>query len=89
MYYASGQKIYLYDILANSSRLVYTFPADTKIADLEMLRATSKRLVVALNKGTAGEVYYFDLDNLGNFVGNTYVKKFEGFGEIVHLGYRN
>lgn len=89
MYYASGQKIYLYDILANSSRLVYTFPADTKIADLKMLRATSKRLVVALNKGTAGEVYYFDLDNLGNFEGNTYVKKFGGFGEIVHLGYRD
>lgn len=89
MYYASGQKIYLYDILANSSRLVYTFPADTKIVDLKMLRATSKRLVVAVNKGTAGEIYYFDLENLGDFVNNTYVKKFEGFGEIVNLNYRN
>jgi hypothetical protein len=45
-------------------------------------------LVVAVNKGTAGEVYYFDLDNLGNVVSDTYVNKFEGFGEIVHLDYR-
>lgn len=89
MYYASGQKIYLYDMSANSSLLVYTFPANTQIADLKMLHETSKRLVVAVNKGTAGEIYYFDLENLGDFVNNTYVKKFEGFGEIVHLNYRN
>lgn len=89
LYYAAGNKIYLYDILANSARLLYTFHAGYTIKDIKMLRSTSKRIVAAVNKGLAGEVYYFDLDNLGNFIGNTYVKKFEGFGEIVHLSYRN
>jgi hypothetical protein len=88
MYYASANKIYVYDMLANSAKLVYTFPADYVISDLEMLRTTSKRLVVAANKGTAGEVYYFDLDNIGAFTGNTYINKFEGFGEINQLSYR-
>ena len=88
MYYATSNKIYLYDILANSSRLVYTFPASHTIADIKMLRTTSKRLVVAANQGANGEVYYFDLDNIGDFVGNTYAKKFTGFGEIVHLTFR-
>ncbi|MCK7555620.1 PKD-like family lipoprotein [Chitinophaga sedimenti] len=88
MYYAAANKIYLYDMLANSSRLIYTLPAGYEVKDLEMLRSSSKRLVVGTNNGAAGEVYYFDLDNTGNFVNNTYVKKFTGFGEIVQLVYR-
>lgn len=89
MYYATSNSIYLYDILANSSRLVYKFPAGYTIADIEMLRSTSKRLAVAVNQGVNGEVYYFDLNNTGDFTGNTYTKKFTGFGEIVHLSFRN
>lgn len=88
MYYATSNSIYLYDILANSSRLVYQFPAGYTIADIELLRSTSKRMAVAVNQGVNGEVYYFDLDNTGDFTGNTYKKKFTGFGEIVHLSYR-
>lgn len=89
LYYAAGNKIYLYDILANSSKMVYTFPDGVKIKDLKMLSITSKRIVVATNTGTAGEVYYFDLDNLGDIVNHTYVKKFTGFGEIINLSYRS
>lgn len=88
LYYSAGNKIYLYDITANLSRLIYSFPADVLIKDIKMLRSTSKRIVVAVNKGAVGEVFYFDLSNVGDFVGNTYVKKFEGFGEIVQLSYR-
>jgi len=88
MYYAAGNKIYLYDIIANSSRLIYTFPVDYVIKDIELLRSTSKRLVVAANKGTEGEVYYFDIDALGLFANNTFVKRFEGFGDIVHVNFR-
>ena len=88
MYYATSNSIYLYDILANSSRLVYKFPTGYTVADMEMLRSTSKRLAVAVNQGVNGEVYYFDLGNTGDFTGNTYTKKFTGFGEIVHLSFR-
>lgn len=89
MYYASGNKIYLYDILANSSRLLYTFPEGYTIGDLKMLRATNKRIAAGVNNGRNGEVYYFEINSTGDFVSGTYAKKFTGFGEIVHLSYRN
>ncbi|WP_295124950.1 PKD-like family lipoprotein [uncultured Chitinophaga sp.] len=89
LYYASGNKVYLYDMLANNARLLYTFPDGYQVKDLEMLRSTSKRLVAGVNNGAAGEVYYFDIGTTGDFVNNTYVKKFTGFGDIVQLVYRN
>lgn len=89
MYYAANNKIYLYDMMSKSAKLVYSFPSGLRISDLKMERSTSTRVVAAVNQGTAGSVYYFDLDNLGDFVGNTYAKKFDGFGEIANLSYRN
>lgn len=102
VYYAADNRIYLYDVLANSSRLIYEFPAGGKIKDLKMYKRVyrnfnttpndpmfNKRIAVAVNNGTNGEVYYFDLNTLGDIVNNTYSQKFTGFGEIVHLDYRN
>lgn len=89
LYYGAGNHIYLYDIAANAARLLYTFPDGCRIKDLKMDRTTSKRIVVGVTAGTAGEVYYFDLNNIGNIVGNTYANKFTGFGDIVQLTYRN
>jgi len=89
MYYATDSKIYLYDMLANSSRVVYTFPTGSKISSLKMLRSTSKRIVAAVNTSAGGSVYYFDLDNTGDLIGNTYSNKFDGFGQISGLSYRN
>ena len=83
MYYAANNKIYLYDIAANSSRLIYTFPAGYVIK--EMKKSGTTRLVVATKMGVAGEIYYFDLAGTGDFVANTYTKKFTGFGDIVQL----
>lgn len=85
LYYTVGNKVYLYDILANSSRLIYTFPAGYVIKDIEMQRSTSKQLVIGVNNGAAGEVYYFDINGLGQFNNNTYAKKFTGFGEIIQV----
>lgn len=85
MYYTVGNKVYLYDILANSSSLIYTFPAGYIIKDIEMLRSTSKQLVIGINNGSAGEVYYFDLTATGQFANNTYAKKYVGFGEIIQI----
>ncbi len=85
MYYTVGNKIYLYDMLANSSTLIYTFPSGFVIKDIELLRSTSKQLAVGINSGTAGEVYYFDINALGQFANNTYTKKFTGFGEIIQV----
>lgn len=91
MYYAVGNKIYLYTIPSNSAVKIYEFPAGYNIKDLEMYRVSpldSKRLAVAVNNGAEGEVYVFDMDLQGLFVGNTFTKKYTGFGNIVHLNYR-
>jgi len=85
LYYTVGNKVYLYDVLAKSARLIYTFPAGYVIKDIEMQRSTSKRLVIGVNNGTAGEVYYFDINAQGDFSNATYAKKFTGFGEIVQV----
>jgi hypothetical protein len=85
LYYTVGNRVYLYDILAKSARLIYTFPAGYVIKDVEMLRSTSKQLVIGVNNGAAGEVYYFDINSQGEFSNNTYAKKFTGFGEITQV----
>ncbi len=99
LYYAAGNKIYLYDILANSSRLFYEFPVGKKIKDMQMYKDKgwgkfkdplfNKRLVVATYDGTEGEVFYFNLSPTGDLDGNNYGTSFRGFGEIVQLNYRN
>ena len=85
LYYTVGNKVYLYDILSKSARLIYTFPAGYVIKDIEMQRTTSKQLVIGVNNGAAGEVYYFSINAQGEFSNGTYAKKFTGFGEIVQI----
>jgi len=99
LYYSSGNKIYLYDILANSSRLLFEFPVGKNIATMAMYKderwsgdkdpLSNKRLVVATNQSSEGEVFYFDLATTGDIAGKNYVKSFSGFGEIVQLSYRS
>lgn len=88
MYYATDNKIYQYDILANSSTLIYTFPAGTSIKQIEVQPDNGKTLVVAANAGSTGQVYFFNLDNLGNISNNTYSQMIDGFGEIANIAYR-
>lgn len=99
MYYAANNRVYVYDIMANRSRVVYEFPANTKVKDIEMYKGKgwgkftdpmfNRRLVVATYNGTEGEVYYLDLTSTGDVDKNTYSQKFGGFADIVQINYRN
>ncbi|MDR6782379.1 hypothetical protein ABIE26_001133 [Pedobacter africanus] len=97
LYYAVANKIYLYDVLAKTARLVYTFPANTLIKDMKMFKglgwgkantAYNTRLVVGTYNGAEGELYYFNLMLTGDIANSTYSKKFGGFDNIVHINYR-
>jgi hypothetical protein len=97
LYYVVDNKIYLYDVLAKTARLVYTFPANIQIKDLKMFKglgwgkantAYNTRLVAATYNGTEGELYYLDLLPIGDIANGTYSKKFGGFGNIVQINYR-
>lgn len=100
IYYSAGNNVYMYDANANAAKIVYTFPSGYIIKDLEMLKETykqieytsafhNKRLAVGVDNGINGEVYFLDLNSMGEVVNNTYSKKFTGFGQIVHLNVKS
>lgn len=88
MYYAVENKIYLYNMVANTAELLYSFPSGHQIKDIEMKRNTSKTLAVATSIGGAGEFHIFDLNDLGHFTGDAPSKTLKGFGDIVHISIR-
>lgn len=88
MYYAAGNKVYMYNVAGNSAELVYEFPPEYSVTELRIHRPVTRVLAVGVKKGAEGEVYLFDIDNFGRFPDNTYSKRFTGFGEIAHLAFR-
>ncbi|QQT24764.1 PKD-like family lipoprotein [Sphingobacterium spiritivorum] len=98
MYYAVGNKIYLLDLPAEKSRLVYTFPVDTEITAIKIKQSTSlvvdypddhKQFVAATYQAGEGKLYKFNISNTGDFVNNTYAKEYSGFAKIKNLEYKN
>lgn len=88
MYYAVNNKLYLYNMVANTAELLYSFPAGQDIKDIEMKRSTSKTLAVATVNGDSGTLHLFEIDDLGHFVRNAPSKSLTGFGNIVHISPR-
>lgn len=97
LYYSNGNKVYKLDILAQTSTLLYTFPAGTQVADMKMYfnwkdfdDADNDRLIgIATNEAGHGKLYYFPLAVTGNFEGNTYRTVFDGFGKINGIAYKS
>lgn len=89
IYYGAENKLYLYNIPANTAQLVYTFPSGHKVKDIQWATTTPARgLAVGVDNGDNGEVYFFEVNEFGKFSNDTYVQKHEGFGNIAHLNYR-
>lgn len=88
MYYTVDNKIYLYNMVANTAQLLYSFPASTQIKAIKIKRKTSKTLAVATWNGSVGQFHTFDIDDLGNFVNQSPSNTLTGFGDIVHIDLR-
>lgn len=84
MYYAADNKLYVYDMPANQSRLIYTFAAGENVTSLQMM---NNEIVLATYNGTpgGGTVYYLPISSTGDIIGNAYTKRFQGFDKIIHL----
>ncbi|MFD2943339.1 PKD-like family lipoprotein [Flavobacterium notoginsengisoli] len=102
IYFAIDNKLYRYDFAANTAEQIYEFDAASTISDVKVYKNPylyfsisptaemhNKRIAVAVNKGGAGEVFYFDLTGTGYISNSTYSAHFSGFGEITSLNYRN
>lgn len=87
MYYASGNQLYVYDLTANQSRVVYTFGNGENVTALQM---RSGNLIVATYNGQpgGGSVYTLPLATTGEIQGGTYTNLFTGFEKIVYLTYK-
>jgi hypothetical protein len=88
MYYAADNKLYVYDMAANQSRVIYTFAANENITTLQI--QNNNTIVLATYSGTAGSgtVYYLPISSTGDISGNTYTQKFTSFNKIIHLVYK-
>lgn len=87
MYYAADNKLYVYDMAANQSRVIYEFAPGENITTLQLENNT---ITLATYNGAAGggTVYFLPLAGTGDILNNTYSKKFSGFDKIVHLVYK-
>lgn len=85
MYYAADNQIYLYDLVSNSSSVIYSFPAGENISSIQIEGAST--LIVSTYNGISGAVYSFLLNSVGEIDGGTYNNQYTGFGKIIHMGY--
>jgi hypothetical protein len=87
LYYAAGNKLYLYDMVANQSRVIYEFTAGESITAMAM---QSGVITLATYNGHAGggSIYYLPVAATGDISGNTYSKLITGFEKIVSLVYK-
>jgi hypothetical protein len=97
MYYINNNTMYLLDIAARKSRVVYTFPAGTVVTSAKMYLNTKLStdpdnnllIGIATTEGSVGKVYTFPISVTGDFTGNTYRKVYTGFGKINDIIFKS
>ena len=90
VYYANGNEIRLYDVAANTSRVVYTFPAGEEVVSIIFPVATNgSNMTVATNNGESGTLYTFSMSGTGDLQTSEPTKKVTGFGKIKKIVYKN
>lgn len=87
MYYGSGNQLYVYDMVAGKSRVIYQFAGGENITAIQM---SGNSVIVATYTGVAGggSVYYLPLSATGDVQGGTYSNVFPGFEKIVNMVYK-
>jgi hypothetical protein len=87
MYYASGNQLWVYDMAANQSRVVYSFASGEVVTALQMRNGV---ITVATYSGGVGggTVYDLPISGTGDIVGNAYLQKNGGFGKIISLVFK-
>lgn len=89
IYYAVGNKLYLYEIGPNASSELYTFPAGENVTSLTIDPNKSIfTLMAATYNGTAGKVYDFTLGVNGKIENNAPAKQYDGLGKVVYIKYK-
>lgn len=95
VYYATEEKIYLYDYFgANTATAAFTVPAGEKITSMKIFKPkpnfsltdTEGRLMyIATWDGTTGRVYELAINPTSGQINQTPLNKFEGMGKVVDM----
>ena len=88
VYYGNGNEIRLYDVAANSSRVVYTFPAGEEVVSILFPTTSGMDMTVATNNGGSGTLYTFSMSGTGDLQTSEPTKKVTGFGKIKKIVYK-
>ncbi|SDH34666.1 PKD-like family lipoprotein [Chitinophaga filiformis] len=87
MYYAADNRLYVYDMAANQSRVVYQFADGENITALKIMNGVIT-LATWNGQPSGGTVYYLTVAATGDISENTYTQKVSGFEKIVALTYK-
>lgn len=88
IYFAVGNKIYRYDVPAEQLYDQYTFAAGENPTVIKSTSTGgSETLQIATYNGTAGKLYYFDLQSTGAMPTEP-TKTFDGFGKVIDMVYK-
>lgn len=99
LYYIANNALYVYKINEKQSTLLYSFPAGESAAALSMLSGSpwftaknnpgvENRLGVAMNTGTEGVFYTFELGSTGELKPGSNRNRIGGFDPIVDIAYK-
>ena len=89
MYVAMGNKIYHYDLPGSSASIAYMYDPAEKVVRMHTINdGGAETLYVATYDGTQGRVYYFPLEPTGKIKDETFSERFQGFGKIVDMQYK-
>lgn len=85
MYYANGNNLYLWDVLAKTNKLVYTFPGGTEVRRMKWF---NNMIMAATQEGAEGKVYLFEVSLTGEISGGVPKTVYGGFGQIRDVTYK-
>lgn len=89
IYYAVGNKVYMYEIGPNTASVIYEFPAGENVTTLLIDADKSPADILATTwNGTLGKAYVFNLAVTGKFANDTYTARYEGLGKVVSTKYK-
>jgi len=99
LYYIVNNALYVYKISEKQSTLLYSFPVGESAAALSMLSGSpwftakdhpgvENRLGVAMNSGTEGIFYTFELGSTGDLKPGTNRNRIGGFDPILDIAYK-
>ncbi|RFS20683.1 hypothetical protein DVR12_19175 [Chitinophaga silvatica] len=89
LYYAAGNKIYLYEVGPNSATQIFSLPAGEAVTAMSIDANYSKStMMVGTYDGNKGRAYNFKLTVNGLVAGDSAYRKYDGFGKIIQMKYK-